>query len=56
MQTEVEVSLKSVLSTLAVIQDYLAKGGTMSIVDDDALIDMLTALGYADRIVIKKET
>jgi DNA-binding MurR/RpiR family transcriptional regulator len=53
MRTEIEVPLKAALAALAVLHEYLAKGGNLAGVDDDALAEMVEALASADRIVIK---
>lgn len=52
MQTEMTVSADAARATLALIHEYLAKGGAGH--DASALEEMQAALGEADRIVIAK--
>ncbi len=53
MQTEITISAAAARATLALIHEYLAKGGAG--LDPDALEEMQAALGEADRIVIAQD-
>ena len=53
METDVTVAHSDVEEVIALIQEYLFQGGDGR--DGDALERVLSALSYADRIVILRE-